>query len=125
MFLIGLLLNIGDKMKRIITIIRPDKFESVKNSLEELGIHGMTVEDVKGRGRQLGITESYRGKDYNVDLLPKVRLEIIVKAKDVDNVVQTIIKNAKTGDIGDGKIFISPVEEVIRIRTGEKGEEAI
>lgn len=125
MFLIGLLLNIGDKMKRIITIIRPDKFESVKNSLEELGIHGMTVEDVKGRGRQLGITESYRGKDYNVDLLPKVRLEIIVKAKDVDNVVQTIIENAKTGDIGDGKIFISPVEEVIRIRTGEKGEEAI
>jgi nitrogen regulatory protein P-II 1 len=125
MFLIGLLLNIGDKMKRIITIIRPDKFESVKNSLEELGIHGMTVEDVKGRGRQLGITESYRGKDYNVDLLPKVRLEIIVKAKDVDNVVKSIIENAKTGDIGDGKIFISPVEEVIRIRTGEKGEEAI
>jgi nitrogen regulatory protein P-II 1 len=125
MFLIGLLLNIGDKMKRIITIIRPDKFESVKYSLEELGIHGMTVEDVKGRGRQLGITESYRGKDYNVDLLPKVRLEIIVKAKDVDNVVKSIIENAKTGDIGDGKIFISPVEEVIRIRTGEKGEEAI
>jgi len=125
MYLIGLSLNIGDKMKRIITIIRPDKFESVKNSLEELGIHGMTVEDVKGRGRQLGITESYRGKDYNVDLLPKVRLEIIVKANDVDNVVQTIIENAKTGDIGDGKIFISPVEEVIRIRTGEKGEEAI
>ena len=85
----------------------------------------MTVEDVKGRGRQLGITESYRGKDYNVDLLPKVRLEIIVKAKDVDNVVKSIIENAKTGDIGDGKIFISPVEEVIRIRTGERGEEAI
>jgi nitrogen regulatory protein P-II 1 len=112
-------------MKRIITIIRPDKFESVKNSLEELGIHGMTVEDVKGRGRQLGITESYRGKDYNVDLLPKVRLEIIVKAADVDKVVNSIIENAKTGDIGDGKIFISPIEEVVRIRTGERGEEAI
>lgn len=125
MFLIGLLLNLGDKMKSIITIIRPDKFESVKNSLEELGIHGMTVEDVKGRGRQLGITESYRGKDYNVDLLPKVRLEIIVKAADVDKVVNSIIENAKTGDIGDGKIFISPIEEVVRIRTGERGEEAI
>ncbi|MDP3035360.1 MAG: transcriptional regulator [Methanobacteriales archaeon HGW-Methanobacteriales-1] len=112
-------------MKRIIAIIRPDKFETVKNSLEELGIHGMTVEDVKGRGRQLGITESYRGKDYTVDLLPKVRLEIIVKAIDVDKVVDTIVNQAKTGDIGDGKIFISPIEEVVRIRTGEKGEGAI
>lgn len=112
-------------MKRIIAIIRPDKFETVKNSLEELGIHGMTVEDVKGRGRQLGITESYRGKDYTVDLLPKVRLEIIVKSIDVDKVVDAIVNQAKTGDIGDGKIFISPIEEVIRIRTGEKGEGAI
>ncbi len=112
-------------MKRIIAIIRPDKFETVKNSLEELGIHGMTVEDVKGRGRQLGITESYRGKDYTVDLLPKVRLEIIVNSIDVDKVVDAIVDQAKTGDIGDGKIFISPVEEVIRIRTGEKGEGAI
>ncbi|MDO8870379.1 MAG: P-II family nitrogen regulator [Methanobacteriaceae archaeon] len=112
-------------MKRIIAIIRPDKFETVKNSLEELGINGMTVEDVKGRGRQLGITESYRGKDYTVDLLPKVRLEIIVKSIDVDKVVDTIVNQAKTGDIGDGKIFISPIEEVVRIRTGEKGEGAI
>ena len=112
-------------MKRIIAIIRPDKFETVKNTLEELGINGMTVEDVKGRGRQLGITESYRGKDYTVDLLPKVRLEIIVKATDVDKVVDTIVSQAKTGDIGDGKIFISPIEEVIRIRTGENGEGAI
>jgi nitrogen regulatory protein P-II 1 len=112
-------------MKRVIAIIRPDKFETVKNSLEELGINGMTVEDVKGRGRQLGITESYRGKDYTVDLLPKVRLEIIVKATDVDKVVDTIVSQAKTGDIGDGKIFISPIEEVIRIRTGENGEGAI
>lgn len=112
-------------MKRIIAIIRPDKFETVKNSLEEIGIHGMTVEDVKGRGRQLGITESYRGKDYTVDLLPKVRLEIVVKADDVDKVINVIVQEAKTGDIGDGKIFVSPVEEVIRIRTGEKGEGAI
>lgn len=112
-------------MKRIIAIIRPDKFETVKNSLEESGIHGMTVEDVKGRGRQLGITESYRGKDYTVDLLPKVRLEIVVKAADVDKVVNIIVEQAKTGDIGDGKIFVSSIEEVIRIRTGEKGEGAI
>lgn len=112
-------------MKRIITIIRPDKLEVVKDALEELGVHGMTVEDVKGRGRQLGITESYRGKDYTVDMLPKVRLEIVVKSDDLDKVVNAIIDNAKTGDIGDGKIFISPVEEVIRIRTGERGEEAI
>ncbi|MCK9152038.1 P-II family nitrogen regulator [Methanobacterium alcaliphilum] len=112
-------------MKRIITIIRPDRLEAVKDALEKLGIHGMTVEDVKGRGRQLGITESYRGKDYNVDLLPKVRLEIVVKASDLDSVVNAILENAKTGDIGDGKIFISTIEEVIRIRTGERGKEAI
>ena len=85
----------------------------------------LTVEDVKGRGRQLGITESYRGKDYTVDLLPKVRLEIVVKAADVDKVVNIIVEQAKTGDIGDGKIFVSSIEEVIRIRTGEKGEGAI
>jgi nitrogen regulatory protein P-II 1 len=112
-------------VKRIIAIIRPDKFENVKNALEEAGIHGMTVQDVKGRGRQLGITESYRGKDYNVDLLPKVRLEIVVKADDVEKLVDTIIENGKTENIGDGKIFISPVEEVVRIRTGERGEKAI
>jgi nitrogen regulatory protein P-II 1 len=112
-------------VKRIIAIIRPDKFENVKNALEEAGIHGMTVQEVKGRGRQLGITESYRGKDYTVDLLPKIRLEIVVKADDVEKLVDAIIENAKTENIGDGKIFISPVEEVIRIRTGERGEKAI
>lgn len=112
-------------MKRIIAIIRPDKLEEVKNALEKEGIPGMTVEEVKGRGQQLGITESYRGKDYKVDLLPKKRLEIVVKSNIVDLVVETIVKNAQTGDIGDGKIFISPVEEVVRIRTGEKGENTI
>ncbi len=112
-------------MKRIIAIIRPDRFENVKNALEEAGIHGMTVQEVKGRGRQLGITESYRGKDYTVDLLPKIRLEIVVKAAEVEKLVDTITENAKTENIGDGKIFISPVEEVIRIRTGERGEKAI
>ncbi|HEX3013709.1 MAG TPA: P-II family nitrogen regulator [Methanobacterium sp.] len=112
-------------MKKIIAIIRPDKMEAVKNALEEIGCHGMTVRDVKGRGRQLGVTENYRGRDYRIDLLPKTELEIVTREEDVEGIVQTIIETAKTGDIGDGKIFISPVEEVIRIRTGEKGEKAV
>lgn len=112
-------------MKKIIAIIRPDKLENVKNALEEVGCHGMTVNEVKGRGRQLGITESYRGRDYRIDLLPKTELEIVAKEVDVEDIVQTIVETAKTGDIGDGKIFISPVEDVVRIRTGERGENAI
>ena len=112
-------------MKKIVAIIRPDKFEEVKNALEGIGCHGMTVKDVKGRGRQLGVTESYRGHDYRIDLLPKTELEIVANDADIEEIVQTIIKTAQTGDIGDGKIFISPVEDVIRIRTGERGEKAI
>ena len=112
-------------MKKIIAIIRPDKLEVVKNALEEIGCHGMTVKEVKGRGRQLGVTESYRGHDYRIDILPKTELEIVTSDSAVDGIVQTIVETAKTGDIGDGKIFISPVEEVIRIRTGERGEKAI
>lgn len=112
-------------MKKIIAIIRPDKLESVKNALEEAGCHGMTVREVKGRGRQLGVTESYRGHDYRIDLLPKTEIEIVATDSAAETIVQTIIDNAKTGDIGDGKIFISPVENVIRIRTGERGEGAI
>ncbi|MGZ7048618.1 MAG: P-II family nitrogen regulator [Methanobacterium sp.] len=112
-------------MKKIIAIIRPDKLEIVKNALEEIGCHGITVKDVKGRGRQLGITENYRGRDYRIDLLPKTELEIITNDIDVEEIIKTIVENAKTGDIGDGKIFISPVEDVIRIRTGERGEGAI
>ncbi len=112
-------------MKKIIAIIRPDKLEAVKNALEEMGCHGMTVKDVKGRGRQLGVTESYRGHDYRIDLLPKTELEIVTDDAQVEKIVQTIVETAKTGDIGDGKIFISSVEEVIRIRTGERGENAI
>lgn len=112
-------------MKKILTIIRPDKLEDVKQALEDIGCLGLTVKDVKGRGRQLGITESYRGQDYNVDLLPKVEIEIVAAAEDTENIVDTIIKTAQTGCIGDGKIFISPVEEVIRIRTGERGKKAI
>ncbi len=112
-------------MKKILAIIRPDKLEDVKQALEEIDCRGMTVMDVKGRGRQLGITESYRGRDYKVDLLPKTRLEIVVKDEDAEEVIQTIVKTAQTGDIGDGKIFIMPVEDVVRIRTGERGEKAI
>ena len=113
------------KMKEITAVIRPDKLEVVKEALQEIQCNGVTVTEVKGRGRQLGITESYRGRDYKVDLLPKTRLEIIVNDEDVDTVVETIVKTAQTGDIGDGKIFVAPVEEVIRIRTGERGEKAV
>jgi nitrogen regulatory protein P-II 1 len=112
-------------MKKILSIIRPDKLEEVKQALEEIGCHGLTIKEVRGRGRQLGITESYRGHDYKVDMLPKTEIEIVTNEKDLENIVDTIIKTARTGDIGDGKIFISPVEEVIRIRTGERGEKAI
>lgn len=112
-------------MKRIIAIIRPDRLEDMKQALEEVGIHGMTISEVKGRGRQLGITESYRGQDYKVDLLPKTRIEIVTPQDQVETVIDTIVQSAQTGCIGDGKIFVSPVEEVIRIRTGERGEKAI
>ncbi len=112
-------------MKQIVAIIRPEKLENVKNELEKIECHGVTVTEVKGRGTQLGITESYRGSDYRIDLLPKTRLDIIVNDENVEEVIKTIVKTAQTGDIGDGKIFISPVEDVIRIRTGERGEEAI
>ncbi|MGZ7048616.1 MAG: P-II family nitrogen regulator [Methanobacterium sp.] len=112
-------------MKEIIAIIRPNKLDDVKDALEKIECHGITITDVKGRGRQLGITESYRGSDYRIDLLPKTRLEIIVNDKDAEEVIQTIVKTAQTGDIGDGKIFISPVEDTVRIRTGERGEKAV
>jgi nitrogen regulatory protein P-II 1 len=112
-------------MKEITAIIRPDKLEVVKEALQEIQCNGVTVTEVKGRGRQLGITESYRGRDYKVDLLPKTRLEIIVNDEDVEEVIGAIVKTAQTGDIGDGKIFISPVEDVVRIRTGERGQKAV
>lgn len=112
-------------MKKILAIIRPDKLEEVKQALEEIGCNGLTIKEVRGRGIQLGITESYRGHDYKVDLLPKTEIEIVTNEEDLDKIVDTIVKTAQTGDIGDGKIFISPVEEVIRIRTGERGEKAI
>ncbi len=112
-------------MKEITAIIRPDKLEVVKEALQEIQCNGVTVTEVKGRGRQLGITESYRGRDYKVDLLPKTRLEIIVNDEDLEKVIDAIVKTAQTGDIGDGKIFVSAVEDVVRIRTGERGEKAV
>ncbi len=112
-------------MKEIIAIIRPEKLENVKKALEQIECHGITVAEVKGRGRQLGITESYRGSDYRIDLLPKTRLEIIVNDEKAEEVIDTIVRTAQTGDIGDGKIFISPIEDVVRIRTGERGENAV
>ena len=112
-------------MKKIEAIIKPYKLEEVKDALGEIGIEGMSVTEVKGFGRQKGHTEIYRGSEYTVDFLPKVKIETVVSDGRVDQAVATIVKAAKTGKIGDGKIFVSPVEEVIRIRTNEKGEAAV
>jgi nitrogen regulatory protein PII len=112
-------------MKKIEAIIKPFKLEEVKDALGEVGITGMTVTEVKGFGRQKGHTEIYRGSEYTVDFLPKIKLELVVGDGDVQQAVAAIVKAAKTGKIGDGKVFVSPVEEAVRIRTEEKGEEAV
>ena len=112
-------------MKLITAVIKPFKLDDVREALAEIGIQGMTVSEVKGFGRQRGHTELYRGAEYVVDFLPKVKLEIAVPSEMEENVVEVIIKSASTGKIGDGKIFISSLEEVIRIRTGETGADAI
>ncbi len=112
-------------MKKIEAIIKPFKLEEVKDALGEIGIEGMTVSEVKGFGRQKGHTEIYRGSEYTVDFLPKIKLEIVVGDELVDNAVATIVKAARTGKIGDGKVFVSSVEEAVRIRTEEKGEAAV
>ena len=112
-------------MKKIEAIIKPFKLDEVKESLSEIGVQGMTVTEVKGFGRTGGKKEVYRGSAYVVDFVPKVKIEIIVKDDLVHQVLSTISEAAKTGRIGDGKIFVTPVDEVIRIRTGEKGEDAI
>jgi len=112
-------------MKKIEAIIKPFKLEEVKEALAELGIEGMTVTEVKGFGRQKGHTEIYRGSEYTVDFLPKIKLEIVLTDGLVDNAANAIVKAAKTGKIGDGKIFISTVEEAIRIRTEEVGDKAV
>ena len=112
-------------MKQITAIVKPFKLEEVREALGQVGVTGLTVTEVKGFGRQKGHTELYRGAEYVVDFLPKVKLEIIVKDDVVAQVVDAVMKSAKTGRIGDGKIFVTPIEEVVRIRTGERGAEAI
>jgi len=112
-------------MKRIEAVIKPFKLEDVKDALTDAGITGMTVSDVKGYGRQQGHSELYRGAEYIVDFLPKIRIDLVVAEEQVDEVVQLISESARTGKIGDGKIFVSPIEKIIRIRTGEEDEEAI
>jgi nitrogen regulatory protein P-II 1 len=112
-------------MKKIEAIIKPFKLDEVKDALSEVGLAGMTVTEVKGFGRQKGHTEVYRGSEYTVDFLPKIKLEVVVGDGQLDDAVKAITEAAKTGKIGDGKVFILPVEEAVRIRTDEKGEEAV
>ena len=112
-------------MKKIEVIIKPFKLEDVKDALVEVGITGMSVYDVKGYGRQQGHSELYRGAEYVVDFLPKIKIDLVVADDDVDSIISVIIEAAKTGKIGDGKIFVSPIEKIVRIRTGEQDEEAI
>ena len=121
----SLLVSAARKMKKVEAIIKPFKLEEVKDALSGVGIEGMTVSEVKGFGRQKGHTEIYRGNEYTVDFLPKIKIEIVLADSMVASAVDAIVKAAKTGKIGDGKVFVSPVEDVIRIRTEEKGERAV
>jgi nitrogen regulatory protein P-II 1 len=114
-----------ETMKKIEAIIKPFKLDEVKEALHEIGVQGMTVTEVRGFGRQKGHTELYRGAEYVVDFLPKVKIEMVVEKTQVDDVVEAIEQAARTGRIGDGKIFVLPVDNVIRVRTGERGKEAI
>jgi len=112
-------------MTKIEAIVQPSKFEAVKEELREIGVDGMTVTDVRGHGRQKGHTEVYRGREYTVDLVPKVKIEMVVPDNLVEKVVNAIVSSAKTGKIGDGKIFISRIDEAVRIRNEERGEAAL
>ncbi len=112
-------------MKKIEAIIKPFKLEEVKDALGDVGIEGMTVTEVKGFGRQKGHTEIYRGSEYTVDFLPKIKLELVLPDSQVDTAVSTIVKTAKTGKIGDGKVFVTTIEDAVRIRTEERGELAV
>jgi nitrogen regulatory protein P-II 1 len=113
------------KMKKIEAIIKPFKLEEVKEALSGLGVEGMTVTEVKGFGRQKGHTEIYRGSEYTVDFLPKMKIEVVLPDEQVNEAVEAIIKGAKTGKIGDGKVFVSSIENAVRIRTGETGDQAV
>ena len=112
-------------MTKVEAIIQPSRFESVKEALHEIGVEGMTVSEVRGHGRQKGHTEVYRGREYEVDLLPKIKIEMVLPDKLVDTAVQAILGAAKTGKIGDGKVFLSKVDDAIRIRNEERGENAL
>ena len=112
-------------MKMVEAIVKPFKLEEIKEALSKSGVQGMTVEEVKGFGRQKGHTELYRGAEYSVDFLPKVRIQILTPDDKAARIVELISESARTGKIGDGKIFVTPIDEVVRIRTGEKGEDAI
>ncbi|MCD9624741.1 P-II family nitrogen regulator [Rhabdothermincola salaria] len=112
-------------MKLVTAIIKPHTLDDVKQALKDAGVQGLTVEEVKGFGRQGGKTETYRGAEYVVDLLPKVRIEIVVDDTDVDRVVDVVCETARTGQIGDGKVWVTPVERIVRIRTGELGPDAV
>jgi nitrogen regulatory protein P-II 1 len=112
-------------MKKIEAIVRHFKLDDVKNALTELGTHGMTVTEVRGFGRQKGHTEMYRGTEYTVDFVPKVKIEVVCREEQYQNVVESVLKSAQTGQIGDGKVFVTDMQEAIRIRTGETGEDAL
>ena len=112
-------------MKLVTAIIKPFKLEDVKNALEGKGVHGLTVSEASGFGRQRGHTEVYRGAEYTVDLVPKVRVEVVVEDASVDTVVEAIVSSAQTGRIGDGKVWVTPVETIVRVRTGERGSDAL
>jgi len=112
-------------MKKIEAIIRHFKLEDVKNALSEHGVHGMTITEVRGFGRQKGHTEMYRGTEYSVDFVPKIKVEVVVADKDLQSVLDTIMRSAQTGQVGDGKIFVYDLADVVRIRTGESGKDAI
>jgi nitrogen regulatory protein P-II 1 len=112
-------------MKRVECVVRPHLLDAVKNALQEMGVAGMTVTEVRGFGRQKGHTETYRGAEYRIEFLPKVKIEAILPDDMVDGAVEAVLEAARTGKFGDGKIFVSPLEDVVRIRTGERGENAV
>ncbi|ACU73674.1 nitrogen regulatory protein P-II [Catenulispora acidiphila DSM 44928] len=112
-------------MKLITAVIKPFKLDEVKNALRSFGVHGITITEVSGSGRQRGHTEVYRGAEYTVDLVPKVRIEVLCEDEDTDDLVNVIVKAATTGKIGDGKVWVTPVEDVVRVRTGEHGGSAL
>jgi nitrogen regulatory protein P-II 1 len=116
----------GDQMKKIEAIVRPERVSAVKEALEKLGYPGMTLTEVKGHGKQKGLVQQWRGSQYRIEFLPKVKIELVVEnGESVEPAIQAIIENARTGEAGDGKIFIFPIEDVIRIRTGERGTSAV